>query len=647
MGAVSSKTWMVRLIPSKKERKTAFAEKEVRMIPKKIDKLLLKAQKPARYVGGEPSSIVKDKDKIDLRFAFCFPDLYEVGMSHLGIKILYSVLNNRKNFWCERVFAPDTDFEKLMVENNIPLYGLESFDPIGEFDFVGFTLQYEMCYTTILKMLELGNIPIRSSDRGDGWEYPVVIGGGPCACNPEPIADFFDVFSLGEGEEALLEICDLYLACRAEGVDKREFLRRAAKLDGFYVPSMYEVSYLPDGRVEKVTALDGAPATITKRIIKDFDKVEYPESFVVPFTEIVHDRAMVEVLRGCIRGCRFCQAGYLYRPFREKSVDTLAKQAKCLCDNTGYDEVSLTSLSTSDHSGLEQLMGNLLTWTEDKQVSIALPSLRVDNFSPELLEMIAKVRKTGLTFAPEAGSQRLRDAINKNVTEDEVMRTCKIAFEGGYTTVKLYFMMGLPTETLEDIEAINQLAQKVVDLYYSLPTKPKGKGVQVTVSVSCFVPKPFTPFQFEPQDSYESFREKQKHLLATATSRKVRVNYHDAITSRIEAVLARGDRRLCNVVEEVYKNGGNLEGWESHFDAKKWLDAMEKFSLNADFYACRRREYDEVLPWDHIDYGIRKTFLVEENKKAWQSITSENCRGKCYACGANKLLGGACFAYNN
>ena len=422
------------------------------MIPANIDRQLLRVQKPARYAGGEMGSVMKQKAEVDLRFAFCFPDLYEVGMSHLGMKILYSLINREEGMWCERVFAPDTDFEAILRREGIPLYGLESFDPIREFDVIGFTLQYEMCYTTVLNMLDLAGLPVRSADRKDLW--PLVIGGGPCACNPEPIADFFDLFQLGEGEELMLEMLALCRQAKKEGWTKPRFLRQAAKIPGIYVPSLYDVLYNDDGTIQSVVSKEGAPPRVTKRIVKDLSKMYFPDNFVVPFTEVVHDRAMVEVLRGCLRGCRFCQAGYLYRPFREKDPEALDAQAKTLCAATGYEEVSLTSLSTSDHSRLEQLMERLLPWTTQKKVNIALPSLRVDNFSPRLLEMIRKVRQSGLTFAPEAGSQRLRDAINKNVTEEEVLSTARTAFEGGCSSMKLYFMMGLPTETMEDMDAI-------------------------------------------------------------------------------------------------------------------------------------------------------------------------------------------------
>lgn len=611
----------------------------------KLEKLLNTVQKPARYIGGELNSVTKDKNKVDLRFAFCFPDTYEVGMSHLGMKILYSVLNNRENIWCERVFAPEIDMEEQMRKNDILLYGLESLDPLTEFDIIGFTLQYELSYTNILNMLDLGGVPVRCLDRGDELRN-LVVAGGPCACNPEPLCDFVDLFMIGEGEEMILELCDLYNECKSKGTKKSEFLKLAANIEGIYVPSLYDVSYYDDGTIQSVVPNhENAPKIVSKRIIKDLDKVQYPENFIVPYVDIVFDRAMIEVMRGCIRGCRFCQAGFIYRPLREKHADTLNKNALDLCNSTGYEEISLSSLSTSDYSELEPLLDKVLTWSDDNKVSLSLPSLRIDNFSPELLEKIARVRKGGLTFAAEAGTQRLRDVINKNIAEEEILNTCKTAFEGGYCSVKLYFMMGLPTETNEDLEGIAKLAQKIVDLFYSLPNKPKGKGVNVTVSVSCFVPKPHTPFQFEAQDTMLQLKEKREFLASCIKTKKISLKMHDATTSSLEGFFARGDRRCGKVIYEAWKNGCKFDSWAEHFKYDVWENTIKECGLDFAFYANRVRPFDEITPWDHIYHGVSKKFLEKENIKAHQEQTTPHCRENCSGCSANKLLGGACFEH--
>lgn len=612
------------------------------MLSKKIEKLLLQVQKPSRYIGGEPGSIVKDKSKVDVRFAFCFPDTYDIGMSHLGMKILYSLTNERENYWCERVFAPAEDFEKLMRENDIPLYALESLDPVADFDFIGFTMQYELSYTTVLNMLDLAGIPLFSAERGDKLGQ-IVVAGGPCVCNPEPLADFFDLFILGEGEEVNLELMDLYLEYKKKGGTRSEFLRAAAQIPGIYVPSFYHFSYNEDGTIKAVETSENAPAVVQKRIISDFDKVYYPDNFVVPFTEIVHDRVSVEVLRGCIRGCRFCQAGFIYRPFREKSSDTICGETKALCENTGYDEVSLASLSTSDHSDIGTMLTNLIDYTEGERINLSLPSLRVDNFSEELLEKIKRVRKSGLTFAAEAGTQRLRDVINKNVTEEEIMHTCRIAFEGGYSSVKLYFMMGLPTETDEDIVGIAELAQRIADLYYSIENRPKGRGVQISISTATFVPKPFTPFQFEPQDTREEIERKQKLLVDSVKSRKIKVSWHDPNVSILEAVLAKGDRRLCKVIYTAWKKGCKFDSWSEYYRFDLWLEAFSECGVDPAFYANRKFSFDEILPWDHLDYYVSKDFLIRENRKAHEAETTPNCRLKCSGCGVSRCIGGKCF----
>ncbi len=606
---------------------------------KNVSSVLKSVEKPGRYIGGEYNRVMKNKEEVKCRFAFCFPDTYEIGMSNLGVRILYDVLNKDPDVWCERVYAPWEDMKKRMEEMSIPLSALESGDALSEFDLVAFSLQYELCYTTALSMLKLAGFPIWARDRGE--DIPIIVGGGPCVFNAEPVAEFFDLINVGEGEEVLLEICHLYNEMKEKGTYSRSaFLREASHIEGVYIPSLYDVSYNGDGTIKEYRPLyPDVPSKIRKRIVADLDKAPYPDKLVMPYIETVHDRIVLEVYRGCIRGCRFCQAGMVYRPIREKSPETLCKTAKCLYENTGYDEISLISLSISDYSRLRDLTDGLLSWTDDAHVSLSLPSLRIDSFSEELMEKISSVRTGGLTFAPEAGTQRLRDVINKNVTEDDLMRAVGIAFRGGKSSVKLYFMNGLPTETLEDIEGIADLAKKVVHAYYEMPKSERPRGVSVTISVACFVPKPFTPFQWERQDSFDELLRKQDHLKGCITDKKIRYTYHDARVSFIEAVLARGDRRLAPAIALAVEEGAMFDAWDEYFDFDRWIDVFRRTGVDTAFYTTRGFGLDEVLPWDIIDVGVTKQFLLRERERAYEGKTTPSCMEHCSGCGANKLGG--------
>lgn len=610
------------------------------------DDILLNIEKPARYIGNEVNSVMKNKSEISIRFVMNFPDVYEIGMSHLGIKILYDMFNKREDTWCERVYSPWMDLDKIMREQQIPLFALESQDPVKDFDFLGITIQYEMCYTNILQVLELSQIPLHAVERTE--EHPIVIGGGPCTYNPEPLADFFDLFYIGEGETVYDELLDTYKQCRAEGKSRLEFLEAAAGIEGIYVPQFYEASYHEDGTLKAFTAInEHAPMKVKKQIVMEVADSVYPEAPVVPYIKATQDRVVLEIMRGCIRGCRFCQAGMIYRPTRERDVEKLKDYARKMLKNTGYEEISLSSLSSSDYSELQELVTFLIDEYRDQGINISLPSLRIDAFSLDVMSKVQDIRKSSLTFAPEAGSQRMRNVINKGLTEEDIMNGAGQAFEGGWSKVKLYFMLGLPTETEEDMKEIARLSDRVARRYYEIPKDQRNGKCQITASSSFFVPKPFTPFQWAPMCTSEEYVRRAsivKHEFQEQLNRKsLKYNWHEADVTVLEGVFARGDRKTAKVIEEAYRLGCLYDAWTETFDNEKWMKAFENTGVDVDFYTLRERDSEELLPWDFIDIGVSKTFLKKEWERAKEGVVTPNCRLQCSGCGAAKFGGGVCF----